>query len=146
MTINSHAIVVTQHPHVTQGRQVAFLAPMLHYLMMERPACGSGWQVKIKALILTPTRELALQIGVEILRLTHGSEIKTNMLYGGTSVKHMWGNFLVLDEADQMLDLGFSAYIDIILNSAHNGYRRTLMFSATFPANVKEMAAKYLEA
>ncbi|CAG0919397.1 unnamed protein product [Notodromas monacha] len=157
------------------GKTVAFLAPVLHYLMTERPACGSGRQVKIKALILTPTRELALQIGVEILRLTRGSEIKTNMLYGGTSVKHMWGQvsrgthilvgtpgrvkahvdwkqldfsecrFLVLDEADQMLDLGFSADIDVILNSAHNGHRQTLMFSATFPANVKEMAAKYLK-
>ncbi|HKK47723.1 MAG TPA: DEAD/DEAH box helicase, partial [Alkalispirochaeta sp.] len=127
-----------------------------------------------QALILTPTRELGLQVSREITE--YGANLRglrTTTLYGGASfgpqirdlkagphiitatpgrLKDLLDKgiadlsalrFLVLDEADQMLDMGFKDELDAILATA-NPARRTLLFSATMPPEVARIAATYM--
>lgn len=126
-----------------------------------------------KALIMTPTRELATQV-IDQLDLLLGldSGIKGALLIGGESLGKQFiqlrnnpriivgtpgrindhlakrtlklddVNYLVLDETDRMLDMGFSAQIDRII--AHTpSERQTLMFSATLPANIMKLASRF---
>lgn len=125
-----------------------------------------------QALVLCPTRELADQVAKEIrrlARLTHNVKILT--LCGGVSIGPQIGslergahivvgtpgrivdhinkgtlkldslNQLVLDEADRMLEMGFADDIDTVL-AACNENRQTLLFSATYPDNIKKISAR----
>jgi len=125
-----------------------------------------------QALVLCPTRELADQVAKEIrrlARLTHNVKILT--LCGGVSIGPQIGslergahivvgtpgrivdhinkgtlkldslNHLVLDEADRMLEMGFADDIDTVL-AACNENRQTLLFSATYPDNIKKISAR----
>lgn len=125
-----------------------------------------------QALVLCPTRELADQVAKEIrrlARLTHNVKILT--LCGGVSIGPQIGslergahivvgtpgrivdhinkgtlkldslNHLVLDEADRMLEMGFTDDIDTVL-AACNENRQTLLFSATYPDNIKKISAR----
>lgn len=126
------------------------------------------------ALILTPTRELAVQVNdmLEQLLGKH-SPIKTALLIGGESMPRQLNqlklrprlivgtpgrindhlergslmlhdtNFLVLDETDRMLDMGFAVQLDRIFKFLP-AQRQTLMFSATLPDNIIKMSNKYL--
>lgn len=147
------------------GKTAAFGIPLITRLLNNRDS---------SALVLTPTRELAMQV-MQMLKqmLDRNSPIKTALLIGGESIlkqfqqlrakprlfigtpgrindhllqgslslKH--ANFLVLDETDRMLDMGFSIQIEKILKHLPQ-QRQTLMFSATLPANILKLSHKYL--
>ena len=129
----------------------------------------------IKALILAPTRELAVQVSEEIQRLSKYEKIETLSVYGGDSIDRQMralkkGNvdivvgtpgrmldlikrkclhlenmeFLVLDEADEMLNMGFIDDIEEILSHTP-AERQTLLFSATMPAPIAKLAKKYMK-
>ncbi|MEX2445232.1 MAG: DEAD/DEAH box helicase [Alkalispirochaeta sp.] len=148
------------------GKTAAFGLPILQNLDLQSRST--------QALILTPTRELGLQVSREIAE--YGANLpglRTTTLYGGASfgpqirdlkagphiitatpgrLKDLLDRgiadlsalqFLVLDEADQMLDMGFKDELDAILATA-NPSRRTLLFSATMPPEVARIAATYM--
>jgi ATP-dependent RNA helicase DeaD len=147
------------------GKTAAFSIPMINKIMSSPR--GS-------ALVLTPTRELAVQV-LEVINQLLGkrSFIPTVLLIGGDSMTKQCAqlrarpriivgtpgrindhlergnlilheaNFLVLDETDRMLDMGFGIQIDRIVKFLPAG-RQTLMFSATIPPEIAKMSAKYL--
>ncbi|WP_047382617.1 DEAD/DEAH box helicase [Cetobacterium sp. ZWU0022] len=151
------------------GKTAAFVLPIL-----EKIATTKGKGKGVRALIIAPTRELAEQINNTILQLGKGIGIKTLAVYGGTSVKKQidvlktgvdivvgcpgrildhinQGNlgltrleFLVLDEADHMLDMGFLKDIEKIVKHTPKK-KQTLFFSATMPKEIKTLAFKVLE-
>ena len=147
------------------GKTAAFLLPILEKLD-ERERLPS-------ALILAPTRELVTQIGREFERLCHGRRAFAVAVVGGESIirqQRMLGQgcqvvvatpgrlmdlmsrhairldkvkIVVLDEADQMLDIGFRPAVEEILRAVPDG-RQTLLLSATMPKEVRELATAYL--
>lgn len=148
------------------GKTAAFGIPLLKYLEDHKDKT---------ALVLTPTRELAVQV-LEVLRkltgthnlggsvlLIGGANMSTQFqqltrkprLVIGTpgriidhlnrkSLSFATTGFLVLDEADRMLDMGFAPQLDEIRKHL-SGTRQTLLFSATFPADIQALGAKYLK-
>lgn len=134
------------------GKTGAFLIPLVHKLLNQKP----NYQV----LIITPTRELALQIEQEFKSVCHGLNLYSNCLIGGTSVErdiaklkrpvHMiigtpgriadmvrqkaldlsLFTFLVLDEFDRLLDMGFAKEIQRLVGGMRNR-KQTILFSAT---------------
>ncbi|XP_071036130.1 probable ATP-dependent RNA helicase vasa-like isoform X7 [Parasteatoda tepidariorum] len=129
------------------------------------------------AVIVAPTRELVIQIGSEARKFAYDSVIKADVLYGGTSTGYQSNRikkgchllaatpgrlldfvekekvsfsqlrYLVLDEADRMLDMGFAPAIRKMVehpSMPEKGARQTLMFSATFPEDIQRMAAEFL--
>ena len=147
------------------GKTAAFLLPILEKIdeRERRP----------QALILAPTRELVTQIGREFERLSHGRRAFAVAVVGGESIirqQRMLGQgcqvvvatpgrlmdlmarhairldkvkVVVLDEADQMLDIGFRPAVEEILRAIPDG-RQTLLLSATMPKEVRELANTYL--
>jgi ATP-dependent RNA helicase DeaD len=127
-----------------------------------------------QALILTPTRELAIQVSEEINSLKGSSTIKTIPIYGGQSIDQQLRRLkkgvqivvgtpgriidhlnrktlklgeiqhLILDEADEMLNMGFIDDIEKIMKYT-NKEKRTLLFSATMPKRIKDLAHKYMD-
>jgi ATP-dependent RNA helicase DeaD len=128
---------------------------------------------KAQALVLVPTRELAAQVANEIGLLGRFKGVKVVAVYGGQSIHRQIAlaqkglhvivatpgrlldhmdrgtiridevKFLVLDEADQMLDIGFADAIRTILKFVPRG-RQTLLFSATMPQTIRRLARTYL--
>ena len=146
------------------GKTGAFGIPLVAKLI-ENP--------NMTALVMTPTRELATQVMAMLQQLVPVVGIKTALLIGGepmpkqfmqlknvprlvvgtpgrindhllrgTLKLHRTG-FLVLDETDRMLDMGFSIQIDEIAKHLPVA-RQTLLFSATMPANIVKLSAKYM--
>merc|ERR1719427_1668486 len=99
------------------GKTAAFLLPIIHKLISTQADAGVGSSAASpQALVVTPTRELALQIYNEARKFAQGSMVKPVVAYGGTSTGYQARKlaegcknlqFLVLDEADRMLDMGF---------------------------------------
>ncbi|HEY9400391.1 MAG TPA: DEAD/DEAH box helicase [Luteimonas sp.] len=152
------------------GKTAAFGLPLLQRLSKETPPNGAR---KPRALILTPTRELAVQVAESIK--TYGRHLRLNVtaIYGGAGmgpqvdqlrrgtdilvatpgrlIDHMERGsakldaieVLVLDEADRMLDMGFLPAIKRILNRVPKE-RQTLLFSATFEEQIKSLAMEFM--
>ncbi len=149
------------------GKTAAFGIPILERL--EPHKSGQGPQ----ALVLVPTRELAVQVREEIEKLSQGKKVHSIALYGGKPIKgqidklrrgadivigtpgrvldHMSRGTLVLadlrmvvlDEADRMLDIGFRPDIEKILKRCPAS-RQTLLLSATVPPPVERLAHRYM--
>ncbi len=153
------------------GKTAAFLLPLIQKLMT------SEEKGNVRALIIVPTRELAVQIDQHMQGLSYFTPVSSIAIYGGTEgmvfnrekqaltegsdlvictpgrmIAHVnmgyvdFSNveYLILDEADRMLDMGF--YDDIMkLVNLLPKERQTLMFSATMPKAIRQMAQKVLK-
>ncbi|WP_298261045.1 DEAD/DEAH box helicase [uncultured Litoreibacter sp.] len=153
------------------GKTAAFGLPMIHNLVKigTKPASRT-----VRGLILAPTRELAKQICDNLKMFQGGGHLKINMVVGGVSINPQKkalergtdilvatpgrlidllqqkavvlgdAQYLVLDEADQMLDMGFIHALRQIAPLLPKD-RQTLLFSATMPKLMEELAATYLD-
>jgi ATP-dependent RNA helicase DDX3X len=163
------------------GKTAAFLFPIISQVLNKvgqplRPTTGLASSPV--AVILAPTRELAVQIYEEACKFTYRSWIHPCVCYGGTDIGSQIREvrkgcnllvatpgrltdlltkdrvlslrnvqFLVLDEADRMLDMGFEPQIRRIVDGFSmppKGLRQTLMFSATFPKEIQQLASDFL--
>ena len=150
------------------GKTAAFALPMLQRLAARRPP-----HKKVRALILTPTRELALQIGDSFAALGKYTPITHTVVFGGVGqapqaaalqrgvdvlvacpgrLNDLIGQGLadlsaveifVLDEADRMLDMGFVNDVKKVIRRLP-AQRQTLLFSATMPREIEQLAASIL--
>lgn len=172
-------------PHVLQGRDVmgsaqtgtgktaAFSLPLLQRLLKHETDSASPARHPVRAIVLTPTRELASQVSDSLEKYASNVKLRTTVVYGGTDIKpqiqklregieivtatpgrlldHINGNtiflqhveYVVLDEADRMLDIGFLPDLQRILSHLPKN-RTTLLFSATFSEPIKKLSASYL--
>jgi len=152
------------------GKSFAFLMPaIIHLNNQPRLERGDG----PICLVLTPTRELAVQVQEQVGLITRDSRIKSTCCYGGAPrqpqirdlqagveiviatpgrlIDYLEGNqtnlerttYLVLDEADRMLDMGFEPQIRKIIEQIRPD-RQVLMFSATWPKEVRALAEDFL--
>ncbi len=147
------------------GKTVAFSLPLLQSIDQRSR--------NVQALVLAPTRELAVQITREMRRLGAYTGVRVVTIYGGQSIgaqrdelkrgahvvvgttgrvidhiKRRWLDlravrFVVLDEADTMLDMGFIADVDYILGGIQ-GKRQLCIFSATMPQKITELSRRYM--
>jgi ATP-dependent RNA helicase DeaD len=154
------------------GKTAAFALPLLQRLASERRA-GPPGQPAIRGLVLVPTRELAMQVSEAIHRYGAELDLRVLPIYGGQpiglqlralrrgvdvavatpgrAVDHVTRGSLpldgvrivVLDEADEMLDMGFAEDLDTIL-SATPADRQTALFSATISAPIARIARRHL--
>lgn len=153
------------------GKTAAFSIPIIQQLTEDlRIANGKK---KVKALVVTPTRELAIQIGENFTNYTKYTSIKNTVIFGGVNqnpqVRAIQSGvdvlvatpgrlldlmnqgyislkdvkYFVLDEADRMLDMGFIHDINKLLEKLPK-QRQSLFFSATMPDNIKSLSQKIL--
>nr|WRY74164.1 ATP-dependent RNA helicase vasa [Athetis dissimilis] len=161
------------------GKTAAFLLPIINTLLQdprELVVEGNGC-AQPQVVIVSPTRELTLQIFNEARKFSFGSVLKIGVAYGGTAVRHQGDNisrgchilvatpgrlhdfvdrsrvsfdsirFVVLDEADRMLDMGFIPSVEKMMEHPTMvplKERQTLMFSATFPEDIQHLAGRFL--
>lgn len=146
------------------GKTLAFSIPIV-----ENIEVGKG----IQAVILTPTRELSNQIEKELLKISHFKGIKIANIHGGVpiapqirrlchaevvvatpgrmldhmrrgTIKFSNVRYVVIDEADRMLDMGFIDDVEKIIKKMPKE-RQTMMFSATIPYEIKRLSARYMK-
>ena len=150
------------------GKTAAFVLPILEMLDLETK-CPDP-----QAVILVPTRELAVQVHDEFVKLAHGLPVTCAALYGGTPIRRQINqlqrganaivgtpgrvidhisrrtlklydvDMVVLDEADRMLDIGFRPDIEKILRACPTD-RQTLLLSATVPPTIARLAERYMQ-
>lgn len=146
------------------GKTLAFSLPMLQRLS----------QTKKKGLVMLPTRELAIQVDEALMKIGGSFGIRTAILIGGASMHHQLMQLkknphvvigtpgrimdhleqktlnlqqvgvLVLDEADRMLDMGFAPQLNKIMSHVPKD-RQTMLFSATMPAEIMQIASKHMK-
>ncbi|MEM9104708.1 MAG: DEAD/DEAH box helicase, partial [Pseudomonadota bacterium] len=152
------------------GKTAAFGLPLVHHLLSEG---GKRQPKAARALILAPTRELVNQIAANLRQYVRNTHLKITLVIGGASINTQRRNleqgtdiliatpgrlldlvdrkavrldsvrYLVLDEADQMLDLGFIHALRQIARLLGTP-RQTLLFSATMPRQVEKLSQDYL--
>jgi ATP-dependent RNA helicase RhlE len=156
------------------GKTLAFAAPILQQLLTEQPHYGDpAREAYTRALILAPTRELAVQIEDALVGLTYHTPVSTVAVFGGMPMdpqeralkagadivvatpgrlmdhmRHGTTDFLrlqvlVLDEADRMMDMGFWPDVQKIM-AVLPPERQTLLFSATMPGEILKLAREFL--
>ncbi|MDD4358304.1 MAG: DEAD/DEAH box helicase [Candidatus Pacebacteria bacterium] len=147
------------------GKTAAFLIPTINSLLLNRSN---------KAIVIVPTRELALQIEKELKDFSFGMKIFSVLCIGGTSLRQQMFNLsknndfivgtpgrikdlvtrrkidlskfktVVLDEADRMFDMGFINDIRFLIERTPKD-RQTLLFSATFPSEIEQVSKEFLK-
>ncbi len=172
-------------PHVLEGKDIlgsaqtgtgktaAFSLPIVH-ILSSGPSKTQGRSKPIRALVITPTRELASQIDENVRNYCKSSNLRSTVVFGGIPQRRQVEalcrgvdiliatpgrlldlcnqghirlqdvEILVLDEADTMLDMGFIHDIKKIIKQTPNE-RQTLFFSATMPPNIRELSSTILK-
>ncbi|KAI1104369.1 DEAD-domain-containing protein [Jackrogersella minutella] len=153
------------------GKTIAFGLPLVSAVLGVPKSKGTG---RIRAVVVSPTRELAMQTNEQLAQLGELVGLKTVCIYGGASkddqrvllrkadiivatpgrlkdfleegaVKLEGAKFVVLDEADRMLDKGFEDDIKRIIGcTPKKDERQTLMFTATWPQSVQALASTFM--
>jgi len=151
------------------GKTAAFALPMVQHL-----TTGAAGRHATRGLVLVPTRELAMQVAEAIHKYAKGTGVGVVPIYGGASMDQQIRalqrgadvvvatpgraldhlrrktlnlealRMLVLDEADEMLDMGFADDLETILQATPPG-RQTALFSATLPARIAAIASRHLK-
>ncbi len=156
------------------GKTAAFSLPLLHRLLKHENASTSPARHPVRALVLLPTRELADQVAQQVKLYAKYTNLRSAVVFGGMDMKpqtlelkkgveilvatpgrlldHIEAKnavlnqveYVVLDEADRMLDIGFLPDLQRILSYLPK-QRTTLLFSATFSPEIKRLANSYLQ-
>ncbi|MEK6349687.1 MAG: DEAD/DEAH box helicase [Burkholderia sp.] len=155
------------------GKTASFSLPIIQRLLPQASTSASPARHPVRALILTPTRELADQVAANVHSYAKHTALRSAVVFGGVDMNPQMAELrrgveiliatpgrlldhvqqktanlgqvqmLVLDEADRMLDMGFLPDLQRILNLLPK-VRQTLLFSATFSPEIKKLAATYL--
>ncbi|QHE77375.1 DEAD/DEAH box helicase [Hydrogenophaga sp. PBL-H3] len=156
------------------GKTAAFTLPLLQRMMKHENASTSPARHPVRALVLLPTRELADQVAEQVKLYAKYTQLRSMVVFGGMDMKpqtlelkkgvevlvatpgrlldHIEAKncvlnqveYVVLDEADRMLDIGFLPDLQRILSYLPK-QRTTLLFSATFSTEIKRLAGSYLQ-
>ncbi len=156
------------------GKTAAFALPLLQRMMKHENASTSPARHPVRALVLLPTRELAVQVAEQVKLYAKYTNLTSAVVFGGMDMKPQTAElkkgvevlvatpgrlldhieakntvlnqveYVVLDEADRMLDIGFLPDLQRILSYLPK-QRITLLFSATFSPEIKRLAASFLQ-
>ena len=156
------------------GKTAAFTLPLLQRMMKHDNVSASPARHPVRALVLLPTRELADQVAEQVKLYAKYTHLRSAVVFGGMDMKpqalelkrgvevlvatpgrlldHIEAKncvlnqveYVVLDEADRMLDIGFLPDLERILSYLPKS-RTTLLFSATFSPEIKRLASSYLQ-
>ena len=156
------------------GKTAAFTLPLLQKMLRHENASMSPARHPVRALVLAPTRELADQVAESVKKYAKHSQLRSLVVFGGIDMKpqtlalkggvevliatpgrlldHIEAKnavlnqveYVVLDEADRMLDIGFLPDLQRILSYLPKA-RQTLLFSATFSPEIRKLANSYLQ-
>ena len=155
------------------GKTASFSLPIIQLLLAHANSSMSPARHPVRALILTPTRELAIQVAENVQAYSQFTSLRSTVVFGGMdmaaqatilragveiviatpgrlldhiqqkTVSLAQTQLLVMDEADRMLDMGFLPDLQRIINLLPK-QRQNLMFSATFSPDIKKLAASFL--
>ena len=156
------------------GKTAAFALPLLQRMMKHENASTSPARHPVRALVLLPTRELAVQVAEQVKFYAKYTNLNSAVVFGGMDMKPQTAElkkgvevlvatpgrlldhieaknavlnqveYVVLDEADRMLDIGFLPDLQRILSYLPK-QRITLLFSATFSPEIKRLASSFLQ-
>ena len=156
------------------GKTAAFALPLLQRMLKHENASTSPARHPVRALVLLPTRELADQVAEQVRLYGKYTNLRSTVVFGGIDMKPQTAElkkgvevlvatpgrlldhieakncvlnqveYVVLDEADRMLDIGFLPDLQRILSFLPK-QRTTLLFSATFSPEIKRLASSYLQ-
>jgi superfamily II DNA/RNA helicase len=156
------------------GKTAAFTLPLLQRMLKHENASASPARHPVRALVLAPTRELADQVANNVKTYARHTLLRSTVVFGGIDMKPQTAalkagvevliatpgrlldhieakncvlnqvEYVVLDEADRMLDIGFLPDLQRILSYLPR-QRQTLLFSATFSPEIRRLAQSYLQ-